>query len=119
MNVSPLTVRELHEAGWDIVRVSEFLDPRTKDPVILAFARDQDRTIITNDLEFSALLALGRFAKPSVITLRLENPHPASVTRRLLDVAPLMAAELMAGAVLSVDEQTVRYRMLPIVRGFE
>jgi predicted nuclease of predicted toxin-antitoxin system len=59
MNISPLTVEELKQKGWDIVRVSEVMDVRTKDLEVLDFARKHNRVLITQDLDFSTLLALG------------------------------------------------------------
>ena len=35
MNISPLTVEALRKIGWDIVRVSDVMDARTKDEGIL------------------------------------------------------------------------------------
>jgi hypothetical protein len=40
------------------------------------------------DLDFSALLALGGYDQPSLITLRLAMSDPETVTRRLLGVLP-------------------------------
>jgi len=51
MNISPVTVKELRRAGWDIVRFSEQLDPRASDEEILSFARANSRVVISNDLD--------------------------------------------------------------------
>ncbi|MDE0297955.1 MAG: DUF5615 family PIN-like protein [Candidatus Poribacteria bacterium] len=39
MNLSPATVADLREQGWDILRVSQVLPMNTKDSEILKFAR--------------------------------------------------------------------------------
>ena len=52
MNISPLTVAHLKDRGWDILRVSEVMDQSTKDLVILGYAREYDKIIITQDLDF-------------------------------------------------------------------
>jgi predicted nuclease of predicted toxin-antitoxin system len=115
MNISPLTVEQLRKLGWSIIRVSEVMDRRSKDAEILAYAREHNRVIITQDLDFSMLLAVGGHAKPSVINLRLENAKPDFVTRRIIDAVSEMEKELEAGAVVSVDETSARYRNLPII----
>ena len=53
MNISPITVEELKNKGWNIVRVNEVMDVRSKDTEILAYARKLDKVIITHDLDFS------------------------------------------------------------------
>jgi predicted nuclease of predicted toxin-antitoxin system len=114
MNISPLTVEQLRNLEWDVIRVSEIMDIRSKDTEILLYARENDRVIITQDIDFSMLLAISGFKKPSVINLRLEENKPDLATKRLLNVVTAMENELAEGAVLSVDEVSVRYRLLPI-----
>lgn len=55
MNISPLSIKRLQDRGWDIFRVSEFMEPSAKDTAILEFARQENRVIITQDLDFSKL----------------------------------------------------------------
>ncbi len=76
MNLSPVTVNSLREEGWDILRVSSLLAANASDAEILELARRQDRVVVTQDLDFSALLALGGHARPSLVTLRLSNTDP-------------------------------------------
>jgi len=115
MNISPLTVEQLRRLDWDIVRVDEIMDNKSKDHEILAYAGEQDKVIITQDLDFSLLLALGKYKKPSVINLRLEDNRPDTVTGRIIEVTGQMESELQKGIIVSVDEISARYRMLPIV----
>lgn len=114
MNISPLTVEELRKLGWNIVRVSEIMDVRAKDIDILEFARKHNKVLITQDIDFSILLAVGGYEKPSVINLRMGNASPNFITKRIIEVVSEIENELKAGAVVSVDELSVRYRNLPI-----
>lgn len=114
MNISPLTVAALQDAGWDILRVSDRLSKFAADPEILAFARQEGRVIITQDLDFSTLLALGGHNRPSLITLRLSNTDPTQVTARLFQVLPQLQERLAQGCAVTVDERTLRVRQLPI-----
>jgi len=81
MNISPKTVAALQQYGWEIVRVSDILPVNATDEEILELARRQDRVMVTQDLDFSALLALGGYDRPSLITLRLSTFDPEMVTR--------------------------------------
>ena len=116
MNLSPLTVNQLKEKGWEIIRVSEVMDVRTDDIDILNYAREHNQVVITNDLDFSELLAVNGFANHSVINLRLENIQPNFVTQRIIDIVSQLGDELKKGIVVSVDDISARFRNLPITR---
>ena len=51
MNISPLTVEDLRKSGWDIFRVSEVMNKTSKHRETLAYARDNNKIIITHDLD--------------------------------------------------------------------
>lgn len=114
MNISPETVGSLRGEGWDIVRVSDVLPENSSDRKILEWARGEDRVVISQDLDFSALLALEGFSKPSLISLRLNGSDPALVTRRLLLIVPLVDGELRQGCAISIADASFRVRRLPI-----
>ena len=114
MNLSPITVDALQREGWDIVRVSTLLPANASDAQILVLARRQNRVVITQDLDFSALLALGGHAQPSLITLRLSNTDPSLVTERLRQILPQSEEALREGSAVTVDDATLRIRRLPI-----
>jgi predicted nuclease of predicted toxin-antitoxin system len=114
MNLSPITVDILQREGWDMVRVSTLLPANASDAEILALARRQNRVVVTQDLDFSALLALGGYAQPSLITLRLSNTDPSLVTERLRQILPQSEQALREGSAITVDDSTLRIRRLPI-----
>ena len=114
MNISPLTVGELRTMGWNIVRVPEIMDSKSKDIDILTYAREHNKVVITQGLDFSSLLALKGYEKPSVINLRFENAKPEFITNRIVEIVNELEKELEEGIVVSVDETSARYRNLPI-----
>lgn len=114
MNLSPRIVTDLRQRGWDILRVSQVLPMDAPDSEILEFARQQNRVIITQDLDFSSLLALGGYEKPSLITFRLSVPDPETVTRKLLESLPDIEEKLLEGCAVVIDDRKVRVRRLPI-----
>ncbi len=113
MNISPLTVGQLRILGWNVTRISEVMEKGSKDIDILIYAQKYNKVVITQDLDFSTLLALSGYTKPSLINLRLENPRPDLVSARI-DVVSMMEGELEEGVVVTVDETSARYRNLPI-----
>ncbi len=115
MNISPQTVESLRQGGWDVVRVPDLLPPKASDTEILETARQVGRAVVTQDLDFSALLALGGHSQPSLVTLRMSVSDPERVTRRLLDVLPRIEQDLLQGRAVTVNDITVRVRKLPIM----
>ncbi|UCD49251.1 MAG: DUF5615 family PIN-like protein [Phycisphaerales bacterium] len=114
MNISPQTVDALAAEGTDIVRVSSLLPANASDQSVLSLAREQERVVITQDTDFSALLALGGYDQPSLVTLRLLNTDPEIVTQRLRQILPQTEAALRTGCAVTIEDHTVRVRQLPI-----
>lgn len=63
MNISSLTVEQLRKYGWNIVRVSEVMDGKSKDIDILTFAQKQNKVVVTQDLDFFNNLGIKRICK--------------------------------------------------------
>lgn len=114
MNISPLTVTTLQRVGYTIVRVSDLLPANAPDLKILQLARERKMVLVTQDIDFSTLLALGGHASPSVVTVRLSNSDPAFVAHRLQQVLPVVEVRLGEGCAVTVDDLGVRVRSLPI-----
>ena len=114
MNLSPQTVAALQREGLDIIRVSDVMPGTAQDSDILSFARQHDQVIITQDLDFSRLIALGGYASPSLVTLRLSTSDPTSITQILRRILPQVAVALSEGCAVTVDDRNIRIRSLPM-----
>jgi predicted nuclease of predicted toxin-antitoxin system len=73
LHIAPRTIEYLKSLGHDVVRVSQVLPPTSADHEIIAYAGRDRRAILTQDLDFSAEIAVSRQAFPSVILLRLSS----------------------------------------------
>lgn len=73
VHISPRTVEFLRSLGHNTVRVSDALTPTAADVDIVAEADRDQRIVLTQDLDFSAIVALCGHAAPSVISLRLTS----------------------------------------------
>jgi predicted nuclease of predicted toxin-antitoxin system len=114
INISPQTVAALQKQGWQIARSSQWLPTTATDDEILEFARREVCVVITQDLDFSALLALSGHERPSLITLRLSTSEPEVVTIRLLEAASLLEKALAESCAITIEDSVVRIRKLPI-----
>ncbi|HWQ70026.1 MAG TPA: DUF5615 family PIN-like protein [Patescibacteria group bacterium] len=114
MGISMSTVRALRQQGHEVVHLREEGLGRLPDAAILAKARQEQRIVLTFDLDFGDLLALGGHEFPSVIIFRLHNEIPSFITITLLNVLAQRAQVLLEGAIMIVEDTRYRIRRLPI-----
>ena len=114
VHISPKTVGDLQKQGYEIMRSSEFLPANAPDINILEFARTENWVVLTQDLDFSMLVALSRYSQPSLITLRLSSAKPDIVTQKLLDVLPQIEEALQEGSAITIQDESIRIRKLPV-----
>ena len=114
VHISPRTVEFLRSLGHDAVRVSDALTPTAADVEIVAEADRDRRIVLTQDLDFSAIVALSGRATPSVISLRLTSSRIETVNARLEQVLLVIESDLMQGALVTVEDSRLRTRKLPL-----
>jgi predicted nuclease of predicted toxin-antitoxin system len=115
--VSPDTVAFLTRLGHDAIHVRSLDMHRAQDRELVDYARSEGRVVVTFDLDFGDILALGVLDRPSVILLRLSDERPAEVNGRLGTVVAEQAAALESGALILVEDVRYRVRKLPISPG--
>ncbi len=114
MGLARSTVAFLHAQGHDAIHLRDQGLQRADDGEIVEKARSEDRVILTHDLDFSRIVAVSQARVPSVITFRLSDMRPARVNRYLAEVLARFSKELETGALISVSEQGIRVRPLPV-----
>jgi predicted nuclease of predicted toxin-antitoxin system len=73
MNLSPSWGDRLAQRGFEAIHWSAIGAPTAPDDEILVWARAQGFVVITNDLDFSAILAATSGRAPSVIQIRMQD----------------------------------------------
>jgi predicted nuclease of predicted toxin-antitoxin system len=114
MNLSPRWVEVLRDGRFDAVHWSTVGSPRATDHEIMAHALQHDMVVFTHDLDFGAILAASNLAAPSVVQIRSGNTDPAAISASLLVALHQMQSDLVAGALVTVDNARSRVRMLPL-----
>jgi predicted nuclease of predicted toxin-antitoxin system len=114
MNLSPAWVETLAAAAHDATHWSSVGAPGAKDHEILRWAKDHAAIVFTHDLDFGAILAATQAESPSVVQVRTNDPTPKHCGRLVTQVLERCVQSLNAGALLSIDEQRARIRLLPI-----
>ena len=114
MNLSPAWVGFLESAGVAAVHWSTVGDPCAGDRQLMDWARSNSCVVFTNDLDFSALLAITRGSGPSVLQIRTQDLMPAAVGGTVLSLLSEHRHSLLEGAILTVDDRGARVRILPL-----
>jgi len=114
MNLSPQLAGLLADAGYHAVHWSTIGKPDAEDSEILNWAKKNGYVILTNDLDFGAILAAAGFESPSIIQFRRRDVFPKAIMPSILRAVERFAAELYEGALIVVDEHRYRVRLLPL-----
>ena len=114
LHISPQTVEFLKSLGHDVFRVNDVLPVNADDELIIEQARRDSRVILTQDLDFSRLIAVGGQSTPSLISLRLKSSRIEYVNSLLSRVLSDLEAEGVDAAIITIDDSTIRRRSLPI-----
>jgi predicted nuclease of predicted toxin-antitoxin system len=113
MNLSPEWAQFLSAAGFESVHWSRIGAATAPDTEIMAFASAQGYVVLTQDLDFSAILAATHLERPSVVQIRSEDLSPARIGKLILNALKEGRSDLQSGALLTVDSQRIRLRLLP------
>jgi predicted nuclease of predicted toxin-antitoxin system len=114
MNLSPAWIPVLKDAGHGAIHWSTVGSPKASDHEILAWAKAKGYVLFTHDLDFGAILAATHAEAPSVIQIRTEDITPEHTKDLLLNVIKRFGKDLLWGALISVDEEKSRIRLLPL-----
>ena len=114
VNVSRHVVESLRSRGLDITRVPEIMDGRSPDSEVVSAARRLGAVLFSFDQDFSAILAISGLTAPSLINLRVTDVDAERLARAISAVVRATEADLLAGAVVTLDDAGVRVHRLPV-----
>ncbi len=116
MNLSPRWVDFLGSAGIEAVHWSSVGERDAADTDIMAYAAAEDYIVLTHDLDFGAILAAMNGSKPSVVQFRANDLSPGMIGHHLIDALRRMETEMKQGALLTLEPERARMRLLPLRR---
>lgn len=79
MGISQVTSKYLNKLGYDTVHLVALSMETASDTEILDLAKNDNRVILTHDLDFGKLLSFSGDTMPSVVVFRLNNMKPENV----------------------------------------
>jgi predicted nuclease of predicted toxin-antitoxin system len=116
MNLSPSWVDRLARHGFEAVHWSTIGAATAPDVEILTFSNEHHFVVVTNDLDFSPILAAGVLDGPSVVQIRSQDPLSDVVVSIVAKALEAHREDIERGALLSIDEAGTRVRVLPLRR---
>jgi predicted nuclease of predicted toxin-antitoxin system len=116
MPVSALLLDVLRVHGHEGVHAYQIGKGRATDGELLEIARQENRVVITADLDFPRLLALSSAAGPGLILFRGGNYSDVEMCDLLERVIKEVSVETLESSVCVVDKKRIRITQLPIKR---
>ena len=114
MNLSPRWIDLLTQAKFEAVHWSDVGRPQALDEEIMTYAAEHDYVVLTNDLDFSAILAVTHRQKPSVVQLRSENLSPDAIGQQTVAALRQLEDQIQEGALVGIEPTRTRVRLLPL-----
>ena len=112
MNLGPHWIACLESEGHKAVHWSSVGAGDAPDDDILRWARENDRTILTADLDFGAKLVRDGESRPSVVQLRTADTLVRLVGPHVLAAIRGSHAELTTGGLVTIEDERYRVRRL-------
>jgi predicted nuclease of predicted toxin-antitoxin system len=114
-NQSPRLVGLLEASGHDVAHVRDVGLATAPDEIVVAFAVESSRVLVSSDTDFGELLARSNASSPSILLFRRQGQRRApEVAALLLANLPAIEGDLLAGAVVVFDDDRIRIRSLPL-----
>ena len=113
MNLSTVWVGVLQSAGYAAVHWSDVGSVDASDDDIVSYADVNASIIMTRDLDFGAYVAMSGKNWPSVVQLRARRGIPALHSELVLKAIAETREALEQGALVTIDADRVRVRLLP------
>ncbi|MBN1462004.1 MAG: DUF5615 family PIN-like protein [Armatimonadetes bacterium] len=117
VNLAPAWVDRLRTSGHEAHHWSEIGPLNATDSEILAWAVQHDAVVLTCDLDFGAILAASQAGGPSVMQIRARDVLAVAIGDQVCSALEALERDLQQGAIVSVDVDTARVRVLPLAGG--
>ena len=114
MNLTPEWIPFLTAQGYNAVYWRNVGKCYDHDSTIMLWAVLNGHVVLSNDLDFSSLLALTRMSGPSVVQIRRKLLLPDHLGKELVFVLRTCEAELSKSALVVMTETKCRIRILPL-----
>lgn len=112
--LSPKIAEGLRAAGHDAVHLRDIGRQNAEDAEVLTRARDENRVILSTDMDFAQLLAVHELSRPFVILFRRVQRDSQTRLAILLENLDTVVRDLEMGSIVILESSRIRIRRLPI-----
>lgn len=113
-NLPPVWCEYLKQRGHHAVHWKDIGSLGDPDEVIFDTAQANGSVILTQNLDFTRMIALRGTKLPSLIQLRVDCPIPSKVGHSVIQILKTYETPLKQGALLSLENNQHRIRLLPL-----
>ncbi len=113
MGVAQSVAVWLRNQGYDAVHLNDQGLFKLADNFILEKAVEEDRIILTTDMDFGQLLAFNKVLVTSVIQFRTSSFTPADIRAKLGLFFEHFSSQLDDKFIVTIEDHRMRYRKLP------
>ena len=114
MNLSPDWCQALSQFGIESIHWANVGEPTVPDKILMEWAKSNGYIVFTHDLDFGSILAATQANAPSVIQVRVQDTFPEMLIDTVMAVLKQFEPQLLAGALITIDKNKSRVRILPI-----
>ena len=114
MPASPELIPWLQEKGHEAIHAKDVNLAIATDSTIMAQAVDEERIVITADLDFGTLLAQSGNDTPGVILFRGGNYSEAEMRDLVARVLQTVKPDVLKHSIAVVDKRRIRITRLPL-----
>ena len=115
VNLAVRWANMLSDRGIEAIHWSSIGAVNAQDIEIMSYARQNGYSVLTNDLDFSAILVSTRASGPSVIQIRAEDTRPEILIDRIADILIKSSAAIEQGTIITIAPNKTRLHILPFV----
>lgn len=112
-NLSPTLSTSLSEHGFDAIHVKNLNKSSASDEEIFQIAFEENRIIITADVDFGYILSKWKYNLPSVIIFRFFSYNPVIQFSNIIKIIEEFSSELINGSLVVIEPSRIRIKQLP------
>jgi predicted nuclease of predicted toxin-antitoxin system len=114
MALSPALAQWLRSQGYDAVHAAAMGLARPPDTEVIARAKQDWRIVVTADLDYPRILALGAADGPAVILFRGGDWKESEAIDRLSAAMAIIPEDQLANSIVVIEKSRIRRRALPL-----
>ena len=118
MPLSPALAYWLNQKGHNAVHASDIGLYNADDSVIMDTAKDEQRIVVTADLDYPRLLALTEAERPGLILFRGGNYNDKEAIFYMEHVLKIIPEDELPSSIIVIEKERIRRRRLPLKLGF-